>query len=110
LTGAEKQRRHRERIKARLAEADRLKSLLAQGDSDEAVCLGAVYDKMLSEFGATLAERETLKSGFSAVHAELRAVLETRARHDLDHLRGQKVKRKTRAAAVLDGGKPRAGH
>jgi hypothetical protein len=62
LTGAEKQRRHRERVKARLAEAERLKILLVPGPGQGVRDLPAIYDHILNELGATHEEREALRA------------------------------------------------
>jgi hypothetical protein len=87
LTGAEKQRRHRERVKARLAEAERLKALLANGPSNVLQGLSSFYDNILGELGATADERDALKAELATIQSELRAVLEARAQNDLEWIR-----------------------
>lgn len=110
LTGAEKQRRHRERVKARLAEAERLRALFADGQGHALPGLSAVYDHILNELGARPDEREALKGQIEAIQTELRAVLEARARNDLEHMRAKQRKRKTGLLARLDGLKSHDSH
>ncbi len=99
LTGAEKQRRHRERVKARLAEAERLKALLAVGDSVFCSGLAAFYDHILADLGAATAERDQLSAELPAIQSEVRAALEARARNDLERARAPARKSATREAA-----------
>jgi hypothetical protein len=106
LTGAEKQRRHRERIKARLAEADRLKAIFSQAPGGVAPGLSALYDNILSELGASREEREALAGNAGAILAELRAVLEARAHNDFDNLRAKKPKGRARPNSRLVEAKP----
>ncbi len=87
LTGAEKQRRHRERVKARLAEAERLKALLGVGTSEFCSGLPAFYDNILADLGATMEERDHLKAEHPAIQREMRTALEARARDDLERAR-----------------------
>ncbi|MGO8737701.1 hypothetical protein [Rhodoblastus sp.] len=87
LTGAEKQRRHRERVKTRLAEAERLKALLGVDDGEFCSGLAVCYDNVLANIGAAMEERDLLKAELPAIQGEMRAVLEARARNDLDRLR-----------------------
>jgi len=94
LTGAEKQRRHRERVKARLAEAERLKALLANGPGNVLPGLYTFYDNILAERGATPDERELLHGQLATIQSELRAVLEARAQNDLESLRNRQRKLK----------------
>jgi hypothetical protein len=106
LTGAEKQRRHRERVKARLAEAERLKALLVSSPGNGLPGLSAVYDHILDELGAAFGERETLRAQVGGIQSELMAVLEARARNDLEHLRAKRHKRKSSLLSSLDTIKP----
>jgi hypothetical protein len=92
LTGAEKQRRHRERVKARLAEAERLKSLLSGGESLELPGIGALYESLLAEAGATADEREALRARLPAAQAEIRAFFKAKAEADLARLREERRK------------------
>jgi hypothetical protein len=87
LTGAEKQRRHRERVKIRLAEAERLKALLADGAGDGLAGLAAFYDNILGRLGAVAEERNLLMAEVPAIQCELHATLEARARNDLERMR-----------------------
>ncbi|MDI9847161.1 hypothetical protein QM467_03685 [Rhodoblastus sp. 17X3] len=103
LTGAEKQRRHRERTKARLAEAERLKSLFAGEDRGAFPGLAALYDSLLTGLGASADEREALAAGVGAVAADLHAALAARAGDDLAQLREDKRWRPTSLLARLDG-------
>ena len=98
LTGAEKQRRHRERVKARLAEAERLKALLEDGRGDPLPGLAAFYYNILGELGAAMDERDRLKLELPAIQGEIRAALETRARGDLERARSTARKSATRGA------------
>ncbi len=99
LTGAEKQRRHRERVKARLAEAERIKALLTHARSDFLPGLAAFYDNILGELGAATEERNVLKAELPAIEGEMRAALEARARKDLERARVAARKSATRGAA-----------
>jgi hypothetical protein len=98
LTGAEKQRRHRERVKARLAEAERLKALLAVGTGEFCSGLPAFYDNILADLGATMEERDLLKAEHPVIQSEIRTALAARARNDLERSRATR-KRATRGAA-----------
>jgi hypothetical protein len=106
LTGAEKQRRHRERVKARLAEADRLKAIFSDAPDGAPLGLSALYDSILSELGASREEREALSGNAGAILAELRAALEARAHNELDNLRAKKPKGKARPMSRLVAAKP----
>lgn len=99
LTGAEKQRRHREKVKARLAEAARLSERLAAGERDSA---SALYDAILGEFGASDDEREALGSAAAAAQTDWRAFLTQRARDDLARLRDERRKRRSSLLARLE--------
>jgi hypothetical protein len=99
LTGAEKQRRHREKVKARLAEAARLCERLAESEADAA---SGLYDAILAELGASDDEREMLAAGVAAAQAEWRAFLMQRARDDLARLREERRKRRSSLLARLD--------
>lgn len=103
LTGAEKQRRHRERVKARLAEADRLKAILAAGPGNVLPGLSAFYDNVLGEIGATPAEREALVAQLPTIQSDLRMFLLARAQTDLEQFRAMMRKRKASLLARLDG-------
>lgn len=103
LTGAEKQRRHRERTKARLAEAERLKSLFAGADGAGFPGLAALYDSLLTSLGASADERAALNAGVEAIAADLHAALAARAGDDLARLREDKRRRRTSLLARLDG-------
>jgi hypothetical protein len=103
LTGAEKQRRHRERTKARLAEADRLKSLVAGDDGAGFPGLSALYNSLLTGLGASADEREALNAGVGAIATDLHAALAARAGEDLAQLREDKRRRRTSLLARLDG-------
>lgn len=105
LTGAEKQRRHRERVKARLAEAERLKALLANGPSNVLQGLSSFYDNILGELGATADERDALKAELPTIQSELRAVLEARAQNDLEWIR----EKERNASAPPQPGRPKTG-
>jgi hypothetical protein len=87
LTGAEKQKRHRERVKARLAEAEKLKQRLAD------VCalpyLLQRCDAVLSELGADAEERAALAGGFEKLDAEISALVRERAGEALGDLRSK---------------------
>ncbi len=96
LTGAEKQRRHRERVKARLAEAERLKALLGVGTSEFCAGLAAFYDNILADLGATMEERDLLNAERPAIQSEMRVALEARARNDLERARATARKSATR--------------
>ena len=98
LTGAEKQRRHRERVKARLAEAERLKALLDDGRGDPLRSLAVFYDNILGELGAATEERDRLKVELPAIQGEMRAALEARARRDLEKARATARRDATRGA------------
>jgi hypothetical protein len=99
LTGAEKQRRHRERIKARLAEAARLSARLGAGEANETM---ALYDSILTGLGATDDEREALAGAATGLQAEWRAFLAARAGDDLARLREDRRKRRSSLLARLD--------
>jgi hypothetical protein len=99
LTGAEKQRRHRERVKARLAEAERLKALLDHGRGDPLHGLAVFCDNILEELGAATEERDLLKVELPAIQGEIRAALEARARSDLEKARATARMGATRGAS-----------
>ncbi len=107
LTGAEKQRRHREKVKARLAEAERLKAVFAGADDSDSGAVAALYDSILAERGAELEERDALRSAATAAEAEIRAVLEARAEKDLAALRERRRGRASSLLARLDAIRPR---
>jgi hypothetical protein len=109
LTGAEKQRRHRERVKARLAEAERLKALLGVDQGNIIPGLVVFYDHILAELGAAVEERELLKGEAPNIQNEIRAALEARARHDLQRVRATKRRRESRKLARLDRKQANAG-
>jgi hypothetical protein len=103
LTSAEKQRRHRARTKARLAEAERLKRLFAGDDGAGFPGLAALYDSLIAGLGASLEERDALNAGVGSVAADLFAALAARAGDDLARLRDDKLRRRTSLLARLDG-------
>lgn len=107
--GREKQRRHRERVKARLAEAERLKILLAPAPGEGVRDIPAIYDHILNELGATHEEREALRAEIGAIQSELRAVLEARARNDLERIRARQRKRNVSLLPRLEDVRPRDG-
>jgi F0F1-type ATP synthase membrane subunit b/b' len=98
LTGAEKQRRHRERVKARLAEAAALKEQLSETLGEDfpsvRVYLGNCFDSM----GATPDEKSALQARLDDITVELQDFLRDRAEQALDRLRGER--RKARSSLV----------
>jgi hypothetical protein len=104
LSGAEKQRRHREKVKARLAEGERLKALLGEGGllPGFAVFCDALFD----ELGAAADEREALKSRAAALQAELRGGFEARLRDEIEILRERRRKQASSLLARLGAVKP----
>ncbi len=105
LTGAEKQRRHRERLKVRLAEAERLKALVADATGDGLPGLAAFYDNIVGRLGAAAEERDLLMAELPAIQSELRAGLEARARDDLERARATARNSATREAVPSNGKK-----
>jgi hypothetical protein len=94
LTGAEKQKRHRERVKARLAEAEKLKLRLA--NTSAAPYLLARCSAVLEELGADAEERSALLREFEGFDAEIAALLRARAEVALAHLRSKGRRRGSR--------------
>lgn len=105
LTGAEKQRRHRERVKARLAEAERLRRLI-RGDEGLLPGFAAFYEALLVEAGASPDEREALKDRAAAHQAAMRTAMEPRLCKELDALRQTRRKHASSLLARLSAIKP----
>jgi hypothetical protein len=95
LTGAEKQKRHREKVKARLAEATALKAYALARDltSGELAGLRAFYVSLLLELGASAEEAEMLTATLADAQVEIAALLRARGQAALAGLRGRKRKR-----------------
>jgi hypothetical protein len=105
LTGAEKQRRHRERVKARLAEAERLRRLIG-GDEGLLPGFAAFYEALLAEAGASPDEREALKDRAAAHQAAMRAAMEPRLCKEIVALRQTRRKHASSLLARLSAIKP----
>jgi len=102
LSGAEKQRRHRDKVKARLAEAARLKDLL-----DDGAGFASWYEAALAELEVTAEERAALDLRAGAIEAQLRAALAARLAHELEQARDQRRKKGSSLLARLDSIRPR---
>jgi hypothetical protein len=85
LTGAQKQKRHREKIKARLAEADSLKAREKASKGDIPGLTG-VYRQLLRELGASPEEAERIAED-AGVHDDIVALLRRRGLAALEALR-----------------------
>jgi redox-regulated HSP33 family molecular chaperone len=94
LTGAEKQKRHRKRVKERLAEAQTLKDRFTKSLSDECPCIGEHFRTYLAKLGAAPEEIELLLGRTHALNEEVKALLRDRAETALDALRSER--RRTR--------------
>lgn len=92
LTGAEKQRRHRAKVKARLAEAEELKARLDGGLGSNFIGLRAFYESILAELGAAPEEREALIGDLEALSGELREFARQRGEKALAALRARRRK------------------
>ncbi len=90
LTGAEKQRRHRERVKARLAEAKELRAQLDGDLGPNFLGLGVFYDSILAELGAAAEEREALTANLESFCEELRDFARQRGEKELAALRARR--------------------
>jgi len=91
LSGAEKQRRHRERVKARLAEAVALKTRLEAGPG-EILGLKTVYESLLRELGASAEEARHLSESAAGVQDDVLAALRQRGEAALQTLRRERAR------------------
>jgi predicted nucleic acid-binding Zn-ribbon protein len=110
LTGAEKQKRHREKVKARLAEveAEALQARAAQAPG-EIPGLKRFYEGLLRELGATAEEAKQLSEAVASFQGDLVALLRERGQAALEALRRQRARSGSsllsRLAAIQDAGK-----
>ncbi len=107
LTGAQKQRRHRERVKARLAEAEILRARL-QGGVESPVGLIGFYEGALAELGANSDERLALCGDLRELLQDMRDLARRRAEDDLAALRAKRRKAGASLLARLAAIKPEA--
>ena len=107
LTGAEKQKRHRERVKARLEEAANMKERLAAAMADEFPGLRDGFAACLAQIGADADETEVLTQDLSVLRAELKVLLGERAQTALENLRAEQRRKRSsllsRMAAIKTG-------
>ncbi len=94
LTGAEKQKRHRERVKARLAEAAALRARYG-GVGGALAGLPDFFAAMLRGQGASEEEVALLCADLAAVEAEAAALLRGAAEKSLETLRARRGKAKS---------------
>ncbi len=106
LTGAEKQKRHREKVKARLAEAETLKRSFADGGANALFYLPQRLDAVLAELGANAEERAALVGRFDDLDAEIFAVIWERAAEALSDLRSKGRRGRSSLLARLSPVKP----
>ena len=96
LTGAQKQRRHRERIKARLAEAKIWREGLQGGGLPG---LGDFFKEILADLGATPDEGKALCGNLQPLLRDMREAARQRGERDLASLR---AKRRKAGGSLLD--------
>ncbi|MCW2283085.1 hypothetical protein M2323_000768 [Rhodoblastus acidophilus] len=101
LTGAQKQKRHRERLKARLAEADSLKAR-EQAVGGDILAVIAFYRDLLRELGASAQEAEQIAGG-PGFQDDIVALLRLRGQAALDALRRPPPSAGTSLLARLQG-------
>ncbi len=106
LSGAEKQRRHREKVKARLAEAERLKQQLSGGSAGALAGLLDFYQAVLVEAGASQEERAALGENLDALQAQVGELVRRRAGEALEELRARRRKARSSLLARLTPAKP----
>ncbi|MCW2273539.1 hypothetical protein GJ654_05140 [Rhodoblastus acidophilus] len=97
LTGAQKQKRHREKVKARLAEADSLKAREKTSPGDIPGLTG-FYRDLLRELGASPEEAEQIAGG-AGFQDDIVALLRKRGKAALAALRRP---RKPAGASLLE--------
>jgi hypothetical protein len=105
LSGAEKQRRHRERVKARLAEADRLKARFG-APSKDLPGLRVFYQAVLAEFGAKPEECARLSENIELLRAQIGDLARQSAEGALEALRANRRKAGSSLLARLAPAKP----
>lgn len=105
LTGAQKQRRHRDRVKARLAEAEILRAKF-QGEAGSLVGLGEFYEAMLREVGATPDESRTLCGDLADLLRDVQDAARQRGEKELAILRARRRKTGASLLARLAAIKP----
>ena len=89
LTGAQKQKRHREKVKARLAEADWLKAR-AESAPGDIPGLKTFYRDLLRELGASTEEAKQLSEAATSFQEDIVASLRKRGQSALEALRRRK--------------------
>jgi DNA repair ATPase RecN len=107
LSGAEKQRRHRERVKTRLAEADRLKARFC-APGDDLPGLRAFYQAVLAELGAKPEECASLSEDIHRLRAQIGELARQSAEAALEALRANRRKARSSLLARLASAKPDA--
>lgn len=106
LTGAEKQRRHREKVKARLAEAERLRQRLGDGAAASLPGLGDFYEAILVELGAGPDERGALGENIDVLRSLVDELVRQRAGRELDELRARRRASRSSLLGRLAADKP----
>ncbi|MBB4198207.1 hypothetical protein CCR94_12400 [Rhodoblastus sphagnicola] len=91
LSGAEKQKRHRERVKARLAEAVALKAR-AEAAPGEIPGLKTFYEGLLRELGGSADEAKQLSQAAASFEEDIVSNLRKRGQAALVALRRQRAK------------------
>jgi len=107
LSGAEKQRRHRERVKARLAEADRLRARLG-ASSEKLAGLEEFYRAILMELGAKPEECASLSEDIDGLRAQIGDLARQSAERALEALRAKRRKTRSSLLSRLAAAKPGA--
>jgi hypothetical protein len=106
LTGAEKQRRHRERVKARLVEAEALRARLGAAEAGALASLRVYCEAVLVEVGADFGEREAFAGKRAAIEAEIDALIRERCARGLEQLRAKRRSARSSLLARLSPVKP----
>ena len=101
LTGAQKQKRHREKVKARLAEAELLKARESAAPGG-IPGLESFYRDLLRELGATPEEENRLAEGAGSFQQDIVAALRKRGHAALDALRRQRTQASSSLLARLE--------